>query len=614
MFVGALLVFAFLAAIFEVSDHDVGYHLKTGEWIDAHGRLPDRDPFSFTRAGAPWPLQQGPGAWTLWRAYALGGVPGLILFKAFIVMAIYGIVLWVAWRESGSLALAVAVAMLGVCAGRYRFYERPMLLSVLALAALWACLTTWRRRGEMPSEKTGWRYPRVAPLAGAVGILAVWANLHAGWIDGMIVLGTLAAAGSLASLFPRYGLRSDRRATPRPRAPQAEAWIALGAALILSIGSLAVFNPSGPRVLLIPFTMLGSPWFQAHVSEFQPLPADNFPAVWALIGLTAATLALAWWRDRARASDALIFGVFAWGTLTVNRQMLPLSVIAPSILATHCAVLLRHNLPALHRPRAEAAAGAILVAGMAWITWSGFVQGERFRFGFGVDERTTPIGAFRFIEEHRLPGEVWNEDAWGGAFLWRFYPARRDFVDNRLDVFDEVFFRREYVPVRAAAAGWEGILDRYRVNTLLMEFTDRPIGIQEAAFRSPHWALVYWDDLSLVYVRVSPETAGVIRRFGYHVVNPNNLLAGLSDRTKLPEAIRELERAVAAAPRSWRALNGLGVAYGMAGRYREASFMFRRTLEVNPRFEGARANLQTAERHLDGGGQGPRATGSREGS
>ncbi len=604
--IAAFLAFAFLSAIFQVYDHDVGYHLKTGEWIDAHGRLPDRDPFSFTRAGAPWPIQQGPGAWVLWRAYAVGGVEGLILFKAAIVTLTYAIVLWVAWRESGSLALATAAAMLGVCAGRYRFYERPMLFSALALAALWACLTAWRRRAERPPDRTDGRASRVAPLAAAVVILGVWANVHAGWIDGMIALGGLAAAGTLASVFPRYGLRAERRSEPRPRVRGREAWIALGSALALSVASLAAFNPAGPRVLLIPLTMMRSRWFQSHVAEFQHLPVDNFPAVWALLGLTALALALAWARDRARAGDALVFIAFAWATLTVNRQMLPLSVIAPPILAGHLALLLRRDLPTLGRRRVGVAAGALLVAAMVWIAWMGFVKGDCFRFGFGIDERATPVSALDFIEAHRLPGEVWNEDAWGGAFLWRFWPGRRDFVDNRLDVFDEEFFLREYVPVRAAAPGWEAILQRHGVSTLLMEITDRPIGIQEAAFRSPAWALVYWDDRAEVFVRVSPETRDLVGSYGYRVVNPINLLASLRHRATLPRAIAELERAVAVAPRSWRALNGLGVAYGMAGRYAAASAMFERAIVVDPRSDAARANLEMARRHLGGSGVGPR--------
>ncbi len=582
-----LLSFAFLAGLFQVYDHDVGYHLKTGEWIDSHGRLPDRDPFSFTRAGAPWPLQQGASAWILWRVYSAGGVAGLITFKALLVALIYGVVLWIAWRESGSVTLATAAAALGVLAGRYRFYERPMLLSALLLALLWACLVEYRRRRS------------AAPLVMAVGLLTLWANLHAGWLDGMVALGTFAGAGTLAWLFGRLGVDSAGIAA-EIRGARA-AWIAWGAALVLSIASLSILNPMGPRVLLIPFAMMRSEWFQANVAEFLPLPPGNFGAVWALLVLTAGALALAWTRRVLRPSDALVFTLFAWGTLAVNRQMLPLSVIAPPILASYAGRLLA-QAPGRERWRRLGALGPAAVAvAMAVVTWSGFIQGDRFRFGFGVDERSTPLGAFRFIEAHALPGEVWNEDAWGGAFLWHFWPERRDFVDNRLGVFNEAFFRKIYIPVREARPGWEGILERYAVNTLLMEFSEKPIGIHQAAFRSPLWALVYWDDQSLVYVRRSAAPEKLLRRFEYRIVNPTDLLSILGRRATLTGAIAELERAVRLSPDSWRALNGLGVAYGMAGRYAEASFMFRRTLEAHPDSDAALANLRIAEHRLDDG-------------
>ena len=37
-----------------LGDGDTGWHLRTGEWILAHGRVPDHDIFSFTRSGQPW--------------------------------------------------------------------------------------------------------------------------------------------------------------------------------------------------------------------------------------------------------------------------------------------------------------------------------------------------------------------------------------------------------------------------------------------------------------------------------------------------------------------------------------------------------------------------------
>src|SRR5579862_5344119 len=37
-----------------LADGDTGWHLRTGEWILAHGRVPQADIFSYTHAGQPW--------------------------------------------------------------------------------------------------------------------------------------------------------------------------------------------------------------------------------------------------------------------------------------------------------------------------------------------------------------------------------------------------------------------------------------------------------------------------------------------------------------------------------------------------------------------------------
>ncbi len=579
--VAALLCFAFLAGLFQVYDHDVGYHLKTGEWIATEGRLPDTDPFSFTRGGSHWPLQQGYGAWLFWKAYDVGGLEGLIAFKSMLAALIFGVVLWIAWRETGSPVLAASAAALGVLAGRYRFYERPELLSALMLALLWACLTSYRRNGGR------------APLVLAAGLLAVWANLHAGWIQGMLALGAFAGATTIISIRWRAGLARG----PHPPASARSLWATWASALVLSLGTLAIFNPVGPRVLTIPFTMAASDFFRTKVTEFLPLPADNFHAVWALLLLTTGAILIAAARRRARFDDAVVFAVFAWSALQVNRQMLPLSVIAPAILASHARPLLDELASRPLPARLRRLAAPALLAAMALVAWSGFVQGDRFRFGIGIDGRSTPVGAFQFIADNDLPGEVWIEDAWGGAFLWRFWPERRNFVDNRLDVFDEAFFRDVYLPVRDGREDWEEILARYGVSTLLMEITEKPIGIQALAFRSPNWALVYWDDISMIYVRRDGARGALRGRLEYRTVNPNDLMTSLAQGAALPDAIAELERA-AGSTASWRSLNGLGVAYGMAGRYADAATAFRRTLALHPGSDSARANLEVAERRL----------------
>jgi hypothetical protein len=37
-----------------LADSDTCWHLRTGEWIMAHGQVPRQDIFSYTGAGKPW--------------------------------------------------------------------------------------------------------------------------------------------------------------------------------------------------------------------------------------------------------------------------------------------------------------------------------------------------------------------------------------------------------------------------------------------------------------------------------------------------------------------------------------------------------------------------------
>ena len=49
-----LVVVAFLFGMHDVVDHDVWWHLKTGEWIRANGHVPTVDPFNMHPEPGEW--------------------------------------------------------------------------------------------------------------------------------------------------------------------------------------------------------------------------------------------------------------------------------------------------------------------------------------------------------------------------------------------------------------------------------------------------------------------------------------------------------------------------------------------------------------------------------
>jgi hypothetical protein len=179
-------------------DSDFWWHLKTGQFLWQQHRLPVPDPFAYTTAGAPaaypgelvtrrfnltheWLAQ----VW-IYLAYALGGVAGVVLFRAALLTAFCGLVGVVSYRRCGgffrSLAAAAAAAMVALPFAQ----DRPFLVTFVCSAAMLALL-----------EYRRWLW--LLPI-----IMLVWANAHGGYVVGWLLL----AAYCGEDLFQR---RADRR-------------------------------------------------------------------------------------------------------------------------------------------------------------------------------------------------------------------------------------------------------------------------------------------------------------------------------------------------------------------------------------------------------------------
>src|SRR5581483_10560570 len=69
-------------------DPDVGWHLQTANWILQHHALPHSDPFSYTRAGAPWAAYSWLFELLLGGFYRILGLRGIVLYTALMALVI----------------------------------------------------------------------------------------------------------------------------------------------------------------------------------------------------------------------------------------------------------------------------------------------------------------------------------------------------------------------------------------------------------------------------------------------------------------------------------------------------------------------------------------------
>src|SRR5579872_2524584 len=197
----ALVVWLFMSAGAHgweslLADADVGWHIRTGEYILDHHQVPHHDLYSFSKPGAPW------YAWE-WLTDILdallfrwAGLKGVVL-AAGVVIALFATTLMRRIVDAGAhLLVALLVALLSVGAASMHFLARPHVFTLLLLSIAMGILEA-DRRGAHPA-RIWWLVP----------ITLLWTNLHGGFLVliGLLALGTIGAAAEAWMLQPRGGL------------------------------------------------------------------------------------------------------------------------------------------------------------------------------------------------------------------------------------------------------------------------------------------------------------------------------------------------------------------------------------------------------------------------
>ena len=182
------------------------------------GAAPRADPFSHSMPGAPWIAHEWLSEVLLTLAFRLGGWSGVALMTGAAAASAALIVGLAAARELRG-ALLVATVGLGLGLMTASLLARPHMLA-LPIAAAWSAgLIAARDRGRAP------------PLA-LVPLMTAWANMHGGFIFGLMLIGPFA-------------LEALAEAPAGARLAAARAWTLFGLAALAA----ALINPYGVEAL-----------------------------------------------------------------------------------------------------------------------------------------------------------------------------------------------------------------------------------------------------------------------------------------------------------------------------------------------------------------------------
>jgi hypothetical protein len=447
------------------SDFDLGWHLRTGEWIMQHHAVPQTDPFSGSPAGKPWQAYSWLFEVLLAKLFQHLGLVGIVAYTASMVMAVTVALYSMVKRLQGDFSLAVLFTFIAGFSIAHLDTPRPWMFTILFFALELNILMQARRTG------------RVRELAWLPVIFCLWANLHIEYIDGLLVLG-LAFAESIAA---RRWSAAETRVKP--------GW--MGAALLTSVLATLV-NPYGWRIYSVVFnygSRLASTGSALNkVSELQAIPFRDISDFLILALAMASAGALAWQRRFVLFETCLlIFAAFA--TFRSQRDIWLMAIVSVMILAPRLVVVSRTPI----RVPRFAPAAAVVLASLA--IFAGFrMMRVNNAFLENEVENTLPANAVKAILAKGYTGLVYDDYNWGGYLVWALrQPVTMDgrasfYGDERID---------------RALKTWTGEKDwasdpNLKAASIVIGPTDA--ALTQLLRTDQHYQLVYEDKLATVFV------------------------------------------------------------------------------------------------------------------
>jgi hypothetical protein len=438
-------------------DPDTLWQITVGQWILDHGAVPETDVYSFTMRGQPWISTQWLAQVVYAKAYAIAGWSGPVVIAAGAIAATFALLTRFLCRRLGeSTTLVFVAAALALTVPH--LLARPHVLA-MPVMMLWVggLIDAADRRG--------------APSLWLVPLMAMWANLHGGFVFGLVLMAPI-------------GLDAVVSADAKLRRSLVLRWALFAVAALAA----SCCTPYGWNALLASQKILALGAALPLIREWQ---AADFGSVGALELCLLGGIGLALWRGITLPPlrIALLLGLLHMA-LAQGRAGEILALLAPLVLAAPLALQIGGAEPAV---AARPARGALFatVAALLMVATFAFTSVHRYE----PYVRQSPVAAVAVLKKLNLE-RVFNDYDFGGYLIAN---GVAPFIDGRTELYGEKFF----VDHNAASGLMEPenlfrLLEEYRIEATLMR-------TQSAATKLlahvDGWQKVYSDDIATIFVR-----------------------------------------------------------------------------------------------------------------
>jgi len=481
-----------------VYNYDFWWHLATGKYIVEHKSLPQEDPFSYTAPKTESTRKTTilRGYWLaqvlFYKAYSLWEFKGIIILRSFL-MLIFLLFTLLTIKKQGVSDLFALVLTAGVFLSSMSYLgERPQLFTFAGFSLTLYCLEDFR----INSSKKIFFIPL---------LLLFLSNMHPGYIV-CILLVSLYLIGELI----KSGVRKDT-AVKRYRA----LFIVWAMTIIVIL-----LNPVGLNIVGMLFS-LGeqTEGIVEHISTFSAYKNKITPVSYEYVIFLLFSLITLRYIKKIPLVHMFVLIIFTLMSIGGIRYLLFYMCVTSSILAgVFMTVRNERILKKFFDFLRERETYGYLAACIVGITLIFHALPALAKYQYKSDTvLSAPKGGADFLSHLQIKGNMFNEYGFGGYLLWSLYPEKKVFIDGRL-LSPDVF--KEYKILASASNDsyptWEDILKKYHI-TYIISPPLTPRGdmypIIEQCFEREDWVLIYYDQLSLIFLKRGGGNLSVIEQY-----------------------------------------------------------------------------------------------------
>jgi hypothetical protein len=411
--------------------YDLGWHLAAGDLIRQQGKIPFHDPWSFTAGDRRWYNL----SW-LWDVLAsvifqYAHFSGLLLFVVVCGAAIVGCLTAIC-LNSGASAIPVCISVLSACLLYPAFTAFPNIYLAAApnVATMLFCVIFY-----------GACLKRTGRFFLLPAIMLVWANMHGGFLIGLLIIGVFGGTALLRrdwASFRIYGF--------------------VGAACLFA----TFITPLGWHIYQGTSSTLGN-FVQGYITEWWPYYRNismpgSIPGIMYVVIFVALELR---YRGFCPIEARLLSWLFLFLGIYQFRYMSFFFIFSTVPLALHLDRLLPKR-PDSGVERSLSLVGILVACALPLVfLWMEPALG----FPPMVSEQDV-----QYLETHFPHARLLNHWNYGGILIFRTRGAIPVFVDGRAStVYPESVLRDYFILGQRDVneTGWNTVLAKYKIDTVL---------------------------------------------------------------------------------------------------------------------------------------------------